>query len=274
MGVTLTLRRQPPARVDAAWLTPAAVRERSAGQIEASALACGREQLALGDLFDVEESAAGDELALCGDLRAFDRIGAAMTGGRLTVDGDCGDRVGAGMRDGELRVSGSVGAWAGEAMHGGLLSIAGDAGPRLGAAAVGARAGMTGGEIVVAGSAGEEAGAGMRRGLVAVGGRVADGAGLRMLAGTVVALAGLGADAGIGNRRGTLVSGAPLAPPPGRYAFAARYRPPALALQLRRLRALGLPIGDALIDGRWARWSGDRTELSRGEILIYETEES
>jgi formylmethanofuran dehydrogenase subunit C len=130
---------------------------------------------------------------------------------------------------------------------------------------------MRGGEIVVGGDAGEEAGAGMRRGLVAIGGDAGAGAGLRMLAGTVIALGGLGREAGIGNKRGTLASGAALheAPLP-RYAFAARFRPPALRLTLLRVRELGLAVGDAMIDGSWARWSGDFTELGRGEILIFE----
>jgi hypothetical protein len=93
-----------------------------------------------------------------------------------------------------------------------------------------------------------------------------------MLAGTVIALGGIGAEAGLGNRRGSLVSGRPLEPLPS-YAFATRYRPPALALQLRRARELGLTVNEALLRGTWARWSGDRTELSRGEILIFDPEE-
>jgi hypothetical protein len=46
------------------------------------------------------------------------------------------------------------------------------------------------------------------------------------------------------------------------------YRPPFLGLYLRRLRALGLAVSDAQLDGRYARWCGDSLELRRGEILI------
>jgi formylmethanofuran dehydrogenase subunit C len=169
-------------------------------------------------------------------------------------------------------VRGSAGDWAGAEMAGGLLRISGEAGARLGAAYPGARVGMTGGEIVVTGNVGEEAGASMRRGLVAVGGRTGSGAGLRMLAGTVIALDGVGAEAGLGNKRGSLVSGRAVELLPS-YAFAARFRPPALGLQLRRARELGLPVDDRLVRGIWARWSGDRTELSRGEILIFDEED-
>src|SRR5205085_498670 len=171
-----------------------------------------------------------------------------------------------------IAVRGGAGAWTGAEMSGGLLRMWGDAGARLGGAYPGLRAGMSGGEIVVVGDAGEEAGAGMRRGLVVVSGRTGSGAGLRMLAGTVIALGGIGAEAGLGNRRGSLVSGKPVQLLPN-YAFAARYRPPALRLQLHRARDLWLRVDDALVNGTWARWSGDRTELGRGEILIFDGED-
>jgi formylmethanofuran dehydrogenase subunit C len=65
------------------------------------------------------------------------------------------------------------------------------------------------------------------------------------------------------------MTAAPLLPS---YSFACLYRPPFVRLCLRRLRALGLPVEDAHIEGRYARWSGDALELGRGEILILEPE--
>jgi formylmethanofuran dehydrogenase subunit C len=246
--LTLTMRTQPPGRVDASPLVPERLHASAGG---GPSLRCGREHLALGDLFDMSGT-ADDELVLAGDLRRFDGVGARMSRG-------------------EIVVRGSVGGWAGAEMSGGVLRIFGDAGPRLGGAYPGARVGMTGGEIVVTGDAGEEAGAGMRRGLIAVGGRTGAGAGLRMLAGTVIALGGLGPEAGLGNKRGSLVSGREVKLLVS-YVFATRFHPPALGLQLRRVRDLGLPVDDALLRGTWARWSGDRTELTRGEILIFNGE--
>ena len=38
----------------------------------------------------------------------------------------------------------------------------------------------------------------------------------------------------------------------------------------RWLRALGLPVTDEQIEGRYTRWSGDAVELRRAEILILE----
>ena len=268
MTLTLTLRRQPPGRVRVDGVIPERLRGLGASDVATLTVHCGRETLALGEVFEV--SGTGDEqLVLAGDLRRVDGIGASMSGGRVLVEAACGDHAGARMSGGEIVVRGDAGDWTGAEMAGGRLHVSGDAGARLGGAYPGARAGMTGGEIVVAGNAGEEAGAGMRRGLVVVGGRTGSGAGLRMLAGTVIALRGLGAEAGIGNKRGSLVSGDAVEPLPG-YAFATRYRPPALGLQLRRARDLGLTVDDGLLRGTWARWSGDRTELGRGEILIFD----
>jgi formylmethanofuran dehydrogenase subunit C len=270
--LTLTLRTQPPARVRVNPLIPERLRGLEIPEVAAIDLRCGRWPVTVGELFDLS-GAADQELVLGGDLLRVDGIGAGMSGGRLVVDGPCGDHVGAAMSGGEIEVQGDVGAWAGAGMSGGLLRISGHVGARLGGAYPGARAGMTGGEIIVSGDAGEEAGAGMRRGLVAVAGRTGGGAGLRMLAGTLIALGGIGAEAGIGNKRGSLVSGHGVEPLPS-YAFANRYRPPTLALQLRRVRELGLAVDEALLAGMWARWSGDRTELGRGEILIFDEEEA
>ncbi len=272
MPLTLALRTPPPARLWAAKLTPEGLRDLRPDNVATLTLRSGTEILAVGDLFEVSGS-PDEQLVLAGDLRRVDGIGASMSGGRVLVEGSCGDHVGARMSGGEIVVHGDAGAWAGAELAGGLVRISGDAGPRLGGAYPGARAGMTGGEIMVSGNAGEEAGAGMRRGLVAVAGQTGSGAGLRMLAGTVLALCGVGAEAGLGNKRGSLVSGQTVEPLPG-YAFATRFCPPALGLQLRRTRELGLTVPDALLRGSWARWSGDRTELGRGEILIFDEEET
>jgi formylmethanofuran dehydrogenase subunit C len=269
--LSLTLRTPPPGRVDGSTLTPQRLRGRSAREVSALMLRCGRRRLALGELFDVVGT-GGDYLSVAGDLRRIDRIGHGMATGRIVVDGSCGDHLGAEMSGGEILVVGDVGAWAGAEMRGGYITIRGNAGDRLGGAYPGTRAGMSGGEIVITGDAGEEAGAGLRRGLVAVAGRCGAGAGLRMLAGTVIALGGVGAEAGMGNKRGSIVSGAPARLLPS-YTFAVRYRPPALRLQLRELRRRHLPVDEALLTGRWARWSGDGLELRRGEILIFDDEE-
>jgi formylmethanofuran dehydrogenase subunit C len=251
--LTLTMRTEPPARVLAPGLVPERLRALNAAAVAGLELRCGGDRIVVGDLFEVSGAGSEEEgLVLDGDLRRFDEIGAGMASGEIVVRGD-------------------VGAWAGAEMSGGVFRIFGDVGARLGAALPGARVGMSGGEIVVTGDAGEEAGAGMRRGLIAAGGQTGAGAGLRMLAGTVIALGGIGAEAGLGNKRGSLVSGRPVELLPA-YAFATRFHPPALGLQLHRVRELGLNVDDALLRGTWSRWSGDRTALTRGEILVFDEE--
>ncbi len=128
---------------------------------------------------------------------------------------------------------------------------------------------MSGGEILVHGDAGAYAGEALRRGLIAVGGDAGAGAGLRMLAGTIVSLGTLGEHAGAAMRRGTIVAMRPPRLLPT-FALACVLHPAFLGLVLRRLRELGLAVGDDQLAGRYARWSGDALELRRGEILILE----
>jgi formylmethanofuran dehydrogenase subunit C len=271
MPFTLTLREPPTVPLETDGLTPDRLGGRRRGEIEALTVWHGNRQARLGDFFAV--SGNGDEeLRIEGDLRRVKFLGAGMTAGRLTVAGDAGMHTGADMRGGELVVEGDVGDFAGTGMRGGRLVVHGSAGHELGGAHPGERAGMRGGEILVHGDAGDQVGAGLRRGLIAVAGRAGDGAGLRMLAGTIVALGRLGAPAGADMRRGTIVAMSEVTLLPT-FAYACSYRPPFLGLYLRHLRALGLPVTDEQIEGRYARWAGDGLELRRGEILIYEGSE-
>jgi len=265
--LTLTLREEPVVPLEADVLCPDRLAGARRDEIEALPVRYGNERARVGEFFAV--SGSGDDVRLEGDLSRVRLVGAGMTAGRLTVAGDVGMHVGAGMHGGELRVEGDAGDWAGAGMRGGTLVVRGTAGSRLGGVYPGERAGMRGGEIVVHGDAGEQAGAGLRRGLIAVAGRVGDATGLRMLAGTIVALGGLGPRAGAGMRRGSIVTMAS-ATPLATFVFSCTYRPPFLRLYLRRLRALGLPVSDEQLGGRYARWCGDGLELLRGEILILE----
>jgi formylmethanofuran dehydrogenase subunit C len=265
--LTLALREQPAAPLEADVLCPDRLARASRGEIEALPVWHGNERTRVGEFFSV--SGAGDDVRLEGDLSRVRFVGAGMTAGRLTVAGDVGMHAGAGMRGGELHVEGDAGDWAGAGMRGGLLVVRGSVGRRLGGIYPGERAGMRGGEIVVGGDAGAQAGAGLRRGVIAVAGRVGEAAGLRMLAGTIVALGGLGPRAGAGMRRGSIVTMAPVTPLMT-FVFSCIYRPPFLRLYLGRLRALGLAVPGEQLDGRYARWCGDGLELRRGEILILE----
>jgi formylmethanofuran dehydrogenase subunit C len=266
--LTLTLREPPAAPVDAEALRPDRLADLGRTDIERLELWHGNRRTALGELFAVS-GAGAEDVRVEGDLARVSGLGAGMAGGRLTLAGGAGPHAGAGMRDGELVVEGDAGDWTGAGMQGGRIVVRGSAGRRLGGAYAGARAGMRGGEILVHGDAAEETGAGLRRGLIAVAGRAGPGAGLRALAGTIVALGALGPHPGAGMRRASIVAMTPATPLPT-YARACTYRPPFVRLCLLRLRALGLPVTDEQIEGRYERWSGDGLELGRGEILILE----
>jgi formylmethanofuran dehydrogenase subunit C len=269
MALTLTLREEPVVPLEAEVLCPDRLAGASRDEIEALPVWHGNERTRLGEFFTV--SGTGDDVRLEGDLSRVKFVGAGMSAGRLTVAGDVGMHAGAGMRGGELHVEGDVGDWGAAGMRGGRLVVRGSAGRQLGGVYAGERAGMRGGEIVVHGDVGAQAGAGLRRGLIAVSGRAGDAAGVRMLAGTIVALGGVGARPGADMRRGTIVTMAP-ATPLATFVFSCTYRPPFLALYLRRLRALGLAVSDEQLEGRYARWCGDGLDLRRGEILILDLE--
>jgi len=266
--LTLTLREAPVAPVRAEALAPDRIAGMSAAEIERLEVWHGNRRASAGELFSVAGGGT-DDVRVEGDLGRVSGLGSGMAGGRLTIDGRAGPHLGAGMLGGEIVVDGDAGDWAGAEMQGGRLVVRGSAGRRLGGAYAGSRAGMRGGEIVVHGDAGAEAGTGLRRGLIAVGGSVGEAAGLSALAGTLVAFGALGKHPGAGMRRASIVAMTPPELLPT-YAPACTYRPLFVRLCLLRLRALGLPVTDAHVEGPYTRWSGDVLELNRGEILILE----
>ncbi len=267
MTLTLTLHTPPEAPVEAPGLRPDVLAGLSLSAIAAQPVLHGSRPATLGDFFNVR-GMRGESVCLEGDLSAFKWIGHQMAGGRLRVAGPVGRHAGAGMRAGLLEIEGAADDWAGAEMAGGRLVILGSAGQGLGGAYPGSRMGLQGGEIIVHGSAGAEAARAMRRGLIAIGGDCGDFPAAGLLAGTLVVLGRLGARPGAGMRRGSVVALGPAHPLPT-FNFACDYRPTFLRLYLRYLRDLGLPVTDAHIAGRYARYSGDHLDLGRGELLLW-----
>jgi formylmethanofuran dehydrogenase subunit C len=111
MTLTLTLRSAPEARVWAPTLVPRRLQGLAASEVAALSVRCGRETLALGELFEVS-GAADEQLVLSGDLHRVDGIGLGMDSGAVLVDGPCGHHVGARMVGGEIEVRGTAGDWA------------------------------------------------------------------------------------------------------------------------------------------------------------------
>ncbi len=265
----LSLHTEPEVPLEAEVICPDRLIGLSEAQVAALPVSFGNRKASLGDFFSVSGK-LNSTLEVTGDLSGVKYIGAAMTSGRVIVDGNVGLHVGAAMSGGEIEITGNAGDWVGPEMSGGRIVIKGDAGHLVGAAIRGMRHGILGGEIIVHGNAGNEIGNAMRRGLIAIGGRCGDFAGAGLLAGTIVVLGELGARAGAGMKRGSIVSmcGAELLPT---FTYACAYRPAFLSQYLLYLRGLGLSIDDDYITGQYRRWSGDAIELNRGEILLYQT---
>ena len=124
--------------------------------------------------------------------------------------------------------------------------------------------------IVVDGDAGPRAAERMRRGLIIVQGDVGEFAGTRMIAGSLFSFGMLGARAGAGMKRGTLLT---LQELEGdvlpTFCYSCTCESPAfLRYYLRRLRAWGLPVADAHIEGRYRRYTGDATTIGKGEVFV------
>ncbi len=270
--ISLRLKRQFSVPLEADSIAPDLFVGRSIAEIELLAVVHGNIKARLGDFFEVEGE-ADETIRLHGDLSRVKFVGKAMTRGRVEVFGDVGMHLGAEMRGGEIVVHGNTGDWAGAEMRGGALRVNGDAGHLLGAAYRGSEKGMRGGTILVTGNAGNEVGCSMRRGLIAVGGHVGDFAGAMMLAGSIFVFGRLGLRAGAGMKRGTIVayeSGEASCPSLlPTFKLSCDYRPVWLRLALRTLGAGGFPVPEASLTGVYRRYSGDFTELGKGEILVW-----
>lgn len=270
--VRLALRSPLEAPLDGAPLAPDRLCRLPEPEIAGVGLRYGTDDVALGDLFEVAvDDGAGEgpgRLELEGDLGRCERLGEAMGEGILVVDGDAGDDLGARMSGGSVAVRGSAGRRCGAEMTGGLIRVEGGVGERAGAACPGSRHGMNRGVILVEGEAGPYLGETMRRGLIAVRGRTGPHAGAHMVAGSLFLLGGSDGPVGAAMRRGTILAAGEPDLLPG-FRYACTYHPPFLPFYWRRLRTrYDFPVEPGLEEGPYRRYSGDFTEIGRGEVLL------
>src|SRR5262249_60735262 len=117
-ALTLTLRAPPAQRVDLSGLTPDRLQGLAAAAIARLPLQYGNRAITVGDLFTV---AAGDpdDLRIVGDCARLDRIGAEMTRGAVTVEGNAGAYLGHALRGGRIHVRGNADGGAAQEMPGG-----------------------------------------------------------------------------------------------------------------------------------------------------------
>ncbi|MBQ0960678.1 formylmethanofuran dehydrogenase subunit C [Ideonella sp. 4Y11] len=266
----LHLRHAPEARLDLRSIGSHLRLAPDADTLAALPLACGRDQLPLGTLFDIAPLTEGDaDLRLSGDLSRADRIGWQWSEGVLEVIGGAGHHLGTAMSGGTVRISGDAGDGAGIEMRGGELRIGGHAGDYLASTLPGSMDGMRGGLIVVDGSVGARCADRMRRGTVIVRGDAGDFLCSRLVAGTVLLGGRCGAHPAWGMRRGTLLLAGP-APADLGDGFVPDHADHGvfLALLTRDLARHG-GVAAALV-GRPARFlRGDLAVDGRGEVLLF-----
>jgi len=269
-ALVLTLRAPPGQRVDLSSLTPDKLQGLDAAAIARLPLQCGNRPASVGDLFAVSAGDA-DDLRLVGDCGRFDRVGAEMTRGAITIEGNAGAYLGHAMRGGRIQVRGNADVGAAQEMRGGEIVIDGSTGDFLGGARPGEMKGMSGGLVVVRGNAGDRAGDRLRRGTIIVEGSLGAYAASRMIAGTVIGLGPIGPYPGLAMKRGSLI----LLSRPDRalpsFADCGRHDLDFLRLLLRTFKGRS-PRLDALAARApiLQRLAGDQSVGGKGEILFWD----
>ena len=198
--------------VAAECISPDVFEGKTLSEIEALPVREGNKQRKLGELFKVEEAEKGDQaedtvIVIHGDVTKVRRIGARMTKGEITVNGNVGMHLGEGMRGGRITIHGDSGGWAGSMMKGGTIEIHGNASDYLGAPYRGSNEGLRGGKIIVFGNVGNEAGAHMKKGTIKVYGNAGQFLGFRMRDGTIYVQKDCGDRAGACMVNGKIVIG-------------------------------------------------------------------
>jgi formylmethanofuran dehydrogenase subunit C len=252
--------------VEAECITPDNLDGKPLLQIAHLTVQHGNESLPLGEFFRVEGDAGDGTVLVEGDTARIKWLGAEMTRGRLTIEGDAGMHVGAEMRGGEIVVRGNAGDWVGAEMRGGKIHVHGSAGHLVGAGYSGSRSGMRGGVILIDGPAGNEIGSSMRRGVIAVGG-AGDFPGVSLIAGSVFVFGPSGLRPGAGMKRGTIVLAGSAPELLRTFRLTCVYQPAFLSLYLRQLATWGYRVPEHLLAAKWRRYSGDLVSLGKGEIL-------
>jgi formylmethanofuran dehydrogenase subunit C len=160
-ALSLRLAAAPDFDIDMSGITPDALQPLRLTDIRRLRLRQGTRTVPLGDLFEIDGAAGGDELELLDATPRLQRVGSGMAAGLLRVQGRCGHWLGADMRGGTLLVGRHAGARVGDRMRRGLIVIGGNAGRYCGSQ-------MIAGSIVVLGEVSGGIGSGMRRGTIAL----------------------------------------------------------------------------------------------------------
>ena len=243
-------------------ITPDQLEKLSPSEAAKLAAIFGNRTVELGEVASLSGDCSDGRLRFEGDTGRVKQLGAKMTRGIISVEGDVGLHAGAQMTGGTLVIDGDAGDWLGAEMTGGEIEVRGNAGHNTGSAYRGSRHGMRGGSILVKGEAGDELGLLMRRGSIIVEGSVGEFTGASMIAGTIVGMKGFGPRAGAGMKRGTLIACGQAAPIAPGFRYCCDFAPAYLDLARKRLWP-GLPAASAV-----RCYRGDVLTGGRGELLL------
>ncbi len=257
--------------VEAENINPDLIKRLEIEEIKELELLVGKNLFKLSDFFQIEGTPS-EEIEIDGDLSNFKYLGASMPSGKLTVNGDTGMHTGSEMLGGEIEVRGDTGDWLGAEMQGGLIKIHGNAGNYVGAAFRGDKLGMNRGVIYIKGSAGNFTANKMRRGEIIIGGDCGDLLAAQMIAGSVYVFGECGARVGAGMKRGTIICADQIEVLPT-FDYNISYSPNFLSIAYKHLEEdYNIDIPEKLTSAQYARYTGDNTELGKGEILIWEND--
>lgn len=264
----LTLKETLNLPLEGEQICPDVMKNLNMAEILKVPLQYGNKSYPLEDFFMVEGD-PGENLELQGDLSRVKRLGEKMTCGTMTIHGDVGMHIGNGMSGGFLEIKGNAGDWLGGEMKGGTIHVRGNAGDCVGGAYRGSTKGLNNGAIVIDGNCGHMAGELMMRGFIAVLGDVGDYAGCMMKGGTIVVLGQSQQRIGGGMKRGTIIcmNQPELLPT---FHYDCRYQPTFMPLIWSKLRQLGVDILSEYKQGMYRHYSGDSSELGKGEIIVYD----
>jgi formylmethanofuran dehydrogenase subunit C len=278
MAITMSLKEELDLPVEAEAITPGTMAGKKLAGIRMLDVFQGNQTYPLKEFFTIKgrsgRTADKTQVILEGDLRKVKRIGQAMNGGKITIEGNAGMYLGAEMVAGRIHVKGSVGSWTAAEMKGGNIQIEGDAGDYLCAGYRGSWDGMTGGRVYVRGSVGREMASHMRRGFIAVKGGVGSPAAVRMMGGTIIVLGDMGDRIGIQATRGMIFCLGVVGSILPTYRFSGTSERAFINYYLRYLRARRPDFFQESIESteRWMKFLGDFAEDDTwSEIYVRES---
>jgi formylmethanofuran dehydrogenase subunit C len=265
-ALTFTLKIKPAQRVDCSPLIPDLLAGKSAKDIAATALQCGKQQLRADSIFDISGKDSSN-IEFRNSHHKLDFIGAHMGSGSITVHGNAGSHLGLQMKKGALTLHGNADAYAACGMAGGLLHVHGNVGDFIGGALPGDRKGMRGGTVIVTGNAGDRAGDQMRRGILLIEGNAGHYCASRMIAGTIGVMGNVGKYVGFGMRHGTIL----LFKPTDFHTSiqdCGHHTLPFLNLMFKSFNPLPSKFAH-LSQNRVQKFGGDLAADGKGEILMF-----